>query len=95
MVSGLQCHVLQRKPNVSAEHTTSVFRVEEESKQETSRSGRQAGLSSPPTFLLGLLFDPKDGGDMFLQNLRPSLNQMALQPRGLYSLQSLPREPKI
>jgi hypothetical protein len=40
-------------------------------------------LSLPPTpgFLLGLLFDPEDSGDMFLKNVWLSPNYMALQPQ--------------
>jgi hypothetical protein len=33
-----------RKPDVSEEHTASIFRVKEELKQETSRSRQQAQL---------------------------------------------------
>jgi hypothetical protein len=32
-------------------------------------------------FLAWLIFDPKDGGHMFLLNIGLSLNYMALQPR--------------
>jgi hypothetical protein len=40
----------------------------------------------PPTsvgFLLGLLLDLEDGGSMFLQNIRRSLNHMALETKTL------------
>jgi hypothetical protein len=33
-------------------------------------------------FLLGLLLDPEDGGDMFLRNIWLSPNYMALRRRG-------------
>jgi hypothetical protein len=42
---------------------------------KTSRSKWQAKLTG---FLLGLLFDPKDGGDTFLRNVGLSPNYMAL-----------------
>jgi hypothetical protein len=37
------------------------------------------------SFLLGLLFDPEDGGDVCLKNAKLSLNYIALQPTRLYS----------
>jgi hypothetical protein len=45
--------------------------------------------------LFVLLFNPEDGGDMFLWNVRPFPNYMWLQPRGTYSLQSLLWESQI
>jgi hypothetical protein len=36
-------------------------------------------------FLLYSLFDPEDGGDMFLRNVGLSSNNTDLQSRGLYS----------
>jgi hypothetical protein len=36
-------------------------------------------------FLHGLLFDPEDGSNMFLQNIVFSLNYKVLQPRRLYA----------
>jgi hypothetical protein len=41
-------------------------------------------LSLPPAsagLLLGLLFGPEDGGDMYLRNILLSSNYMALRPR--------------
>jgi hypothetical protein len=43
---------------------------------------RKHSLSLPPAcagFLLGLLFNPEEGGDMFVRNLRLSLSYKALQ----------------
>jgi hypothetical protein len=65
------------------ENITSIFRVKEQAKHETSRSRRQAA-----GFLLGLLLKPEDGGDMFLQNVRLSPSCMELQPTRLYSSQA-------
>jgi hypothetical protein len=41
-------------------------------------------------FLLGLLFDPEDEKDIFLQNIELSLTYTALKPRILYSSWSRP-----
>jgi hypothetical protein len=44
---------------------------------------RQVEFSLPPAsahFLLGLIFDLKDGGDMFLRKIGLSANYMALNP---------------
>jgi hypothetical protein len=49
--------------------------------KKPARSRRQTTLLLLPGFLLGLLSDPEDGGDMFLQNARLSPNYTALQPR--------------
>jgi hypothetical protein len=39
----------------------------------------------PVGFLLGVLFNPEDGDDIFLQNAGDSQNYTPLQPRRLYS----------
>jgi hypothetical protein len=46
-------------------HVTSIFTVKEQAKQEAST--KQA--ASRASFLLDLVFKPKDGGIMFLQNV--------------------------
>jgi hypothetical protein len=43
-----------------------MFRVEEYAKQEASV---KQVASCSTGFLLGLFFDPEDGGDMFLRNV--------------------------
>jgi hypothetical protein len=50
-------------------------------------------LSFPPVFvgfLLGLLFDPEEGDDIFLRNVSLSLKYTALRPRRPYSSQLPP-----
>jgi hypothetical protein len=51
------------------------FRINE---QETSRSWWRLASAG---FLLGLLFDPEVGSDMFLRNVELPPNYIALQPR--------------
>jgi hypothetical protein len=41
-------------------------------------------------FLLGLLFSPEDGGNMFLQNAGLSLNQVALHKDHIHRTGHLP-----
>jgi hypothetical protein len=54
------------------EHVASIFRVEEYTKQETSI--RQAASEDccllHAGFMLGSLFNPEDGGGMFLLSVR-------------------------
>jgi hypothetical protein len=38
-------------------------------------------LHASAGFFLGLHFDPKDGGNMFLLSTNPTLNHMELQPK--------------
>jgi hypothetical protein len=52
--------------HVSKEHTASLFRVADWVKEVPSKKPRCLLLASR---LLGLLFDPDDGGDMFLRNV--------------------------
>jgi hypothetical protein len=47
------------------EYIFSIFRVEEEAEQETSV---KSGGKQSSGFLLGLCFDPEDGGDIFVRN---------------------------
>jgi hypothetical protein len=57
--------------DVSEEHIFSIFMVEEQAEQETSLKAGGFALSTTcfhAGFLLGLFFDPEDGGDMFLRN---------------------------
>jgi hypothetical protein len=42
-------------------------------------------LPASAGFLLGLVFNPEDGNDIFLKNVRLSLKYMLLQPRRLLS----------
>jgi hypothetical protein len=56
-----------------------------------SGSRQQPELSFPLAsagFQYGLLFNPEDGGDMCLRNIRLPSNYTALQLRKLYSSQS-------
>jgi hypothetical protein len=53
--------------HVSDEHVASIFTVEEYVEQEASVKG--VGKQGNAGFLLGLLFDPEDGGDIFLSNV--------------------------
>jgi hypothetical protein len=46
-------------------------------------------------FLLDLPFNPEDGGDMFLQNIRLSPDYLALQPRRLCSSWSPTSDPTL
>jgi hypothetical protein len=51
---------------MSKEYTASIFRVKEKLKQQISKH------SLPPAsnrYLLGFLFDPEDGNDIFLRNV--------------------------
>jgi hypothetical protein len=49
------------------EHIATIFRIEEQAEQETSRA--LFATSFHASFMLGLFFDPEDGGDVFLRNV--------------------------
>jgi hypothetical protein len=55
--------------DVSDENAASIFRVEELATQETSMKPSCACYLPHGGFLLGLSFNPEDGGDMFLRNV--------------------------
>jgi hypothetical protein len=48
---------------------------------ETRNQYKEAQSSLSIGFLLGLLFDPEDGGDMFARNVRLPRKYMALELR--------------
>jgi hypothetical protein len=52
-----------KTPDISEEHVTSIFIVEEQSKQETSK--KQAVSRMPVGFLFGLVSYTEHGGNMF------------------------------
>jgi hypothetical protein len=52
------------------EHVASIFRVEEKANQETSvMQVASRALLAACFKLVGLFFEPEDGGDMFLRNV--------------------------
>jgi hypothetical protein len=66
------------KIDVSEEHIAYIFRAEEQTEQETSSACYLCQVG----FLLGLLFDPDDDGEIFLRNVgRLTTDYMALYPR--------------
>jgi hypothetical protein len=54
------------------------------------RGSPEFGATLSLGFLLGLLFDPEVGNNMFLQNVALSLTYIASQHTRSYCLQSLP-----
>jgi hypothetical protein len=73
--SDITLHSALKSTDVLEVHVTSIFRVEEQAKQETSiKEGGTVALSLYLSLyachlLSGLFFDPEYGGDMFLQNV--------------------------
>jgi hypothetical protein len=68
------------KPTDVSEEHAFIFTAEEKAKQETDL--KASDKQSSAGFLLGLFFDPKDGGEMFLQNVGwLSTDYTALYPR--------------
>jgi hypothetical protein len=64
---GIQSHVDRWKStDVSDEHISSVFKIEEQPKQETQH---MLAVCFMLVFLLALVFDIEDGGDMFIRNV--------------------------
>jgi hypothetical protein len=53
----------------SEEYIASIFRPEEKDKHKTSLKYSFSCWLLHAGFLLGLLFNPEDGGDMFLRNV--------------------------
>jgi hypothetical protein len=48
-------------------------------------AAHSAFLPASTGFLIGLFFNPVDGGNMFLQNIGPHLNYITLQHKTLFS----------
>jgi hypothetical protein len=59
------------RTNVSEEHVTSIFSVKKLAKQKTNMKlvAEPACYLLHAGFLLGIFFNPKDGGDIFLWNI--------------------------
>jgi hypothetical protein len=52
---------------------------------KSSQARNQQNWAAAACFLLALLFNPEDGGNMFPRNVKLSPNYMVLQPRRPYS----------
>jgi hypothetical protein len=61
MKSSAFCHITPCRQDFAEEHICNLIAIEEEAKQETSKTGE---FSLPPVsagFFLGLVFDAEDG----------------------------------
>jgi hypothetical protein len=76
--SGIQHCNLVKLTDVLEEHLASIFSVKEQAKQETSMVQSSACCLLYAGFLLGLLLDPENGGDMFSKML-DEFHQIALR----------------
>jgi hypothetical protein len=65
--------VVRRQPDVSKVYIALIFSVKQNAKQEAD--GKLSW------FLLGLVFDAEDGGDVLLRNVEPFLDCTPLQAR--------------
>jgi hypothetical protein len=61
------------------------WRVRQTRSQQKHRLNQVRFSRAPAVCLLGSCFNPEDGGNMFLQNIRLPLNYLVLQPRRPYS----------
>jgi hypothetical protein len=69
-------YLLQRDPDVSEESIVSLIKI------EAAETDAKLSLLLTGVFL-GLLFDPGDGGNIFVRIVRLSPNYMALQLRAV------------
>jgi hypothetical protein len=81
--SGLQSRVVRGEPDVSEEYFSSILRVEEKLKQETSRNRGPAHAFWFCMCFLDFLYDPEDRGDLFFRNIY----------LGRFKPEALPTEP--
>jgi hypothetical protein len=84
----MRCRVVWYKSTDASEvHVASFVRVEELSQVNQHKARKSCLLLTG--LLLHLLFDPEDGGNMFLQNVGGLLpNNTVLQPRRQYCSKS-------
>jgi hypothetical protein len=76
--SEFQCRVIRRDSDVSKKHIAFVFRVEEYTNPESSRSRRQS-------FPLGFFINPDEVDITFSRNVDTPPKYMTSQPRKQYS----------